>query len=147
MQSDPEMIAVVDHWWSLWLKCRNVLSPLNIFPLRPSLGEKNTNHSDLSRRFTEYNYSDCTDINAVPVIREITWLIGRERLCFSSKSRVLRAGGVRFPDGWRNDKIIIDCLIIAAINRDIVSFSYRNQLIFWSSTLIKLNYKSWPLVF
>ena len=59
------------------------------------------------------------------------------------------AEGVRlsFPDGCRSDKIIIDCLIIAAINRDIVSFSYRNQLIFWSSTLIKLNYKSWPLVF
>ena len=128
MQSDPEMIAVVDHWWSLWLKCRNVLSPLNIFPLRPSLGEKNTNHSDLSRRFIEDNYSDwlaCTGLDwyqrGTRDARDRLTDGTGERLCFSSKSRVLRAAGVRFPDGWRNDKIIIDCLIITQLLIEILS--------------------------
>ena len=50
--------------------------------------------------------------------------MGRERLCFSSKSRVLRAAGVRFPvfpDGWTSDKIIIDCLIITQLLIEILS--------------------------
>ena len=132
----------------------NVLSLLNIssavLSLSPISAERNTNHSDLSR------------LRSLRIITAIELISRRSEYChrsglsdrrgtslFYRKSLVHRAAGVRksFPDGCRSDKIIIDCLIIVPINRDIVSFSYHNLPIFWSSTLIKLSYKSKPLVF
>ena len=138
-----------NNGWS-WMFCLQLIPSLQSPVPSPVSHQKNTNHSDLSR------------LRSLRIITAIELISRRSEYChrselsdrrgtslFYRKSLVHRAAGVRksFPDGCRSDKIIIDCLIIVPINRDIVSFSYHNLPIFWSSTLIKLSYKSKPLVF